>query len=283
MNTIDLHIHSWYSDDGTFLPAQLVQMCASQGISEMAIADHNIVRGVGEAMQEAAHQGITCIPAIEIDCTLEETNLHMLGYQIDWHHPAFAEIEENIHRQTADASQQMLQKINELGLPVTAAEMCELAKTRYRPTHWTGEMFAQVLLGKPELQAHPLLRPYRPGGERSANPYVSFYWDYCSQGKPCHVPTVFPTAEETIRHIHLSGGKAFLAHPGISLGEKYDLLNMLTTLGLDGVEAFSSYHTQEQAAFYAARAKELGLRISCGSDFHGETKPAVHLGGYTVA
>lgn len=45
MNTIDLHMHSIFSIDGTYQPEELYAMCKKQGIRYMAIADHNSVRG----------------------------------------------------------------------------------------------------------------------------------------------------------------------------------------------------------------------------------------------
>ena len=41
MSSIDLHMHSFYSDDGEYTPTQLVDMCHQSGIQIMAIADHN--------------------------------------------------------------------------------------------------------------------------------------------------------------------------------------------------------------------------------------------------
>ena len=62
--TIDLHMHSLYSDDGEFTPATLVEMCAKRGIKVMAIADHNSTKGVQEALDTAQKLNIQCIPAI---------------------------------------------------------------------------------------------------------------------------------------------------------------------------------------------------------------------------
>ena len=38
---MDLHMHSYYSDDGEFSPEELVRQCAMSGIRVMSIADHN--------------------------------------------------------------------------------------------------------------------------------------------------------------------------------------------------------------------------------------------------
>ena len=48
--------------------------------------------------------------------------------------------------------------------------------------------------------------------------------------------------EEVIQIIHKNGGMAVLAHPGINLKRKESLLDGISGLGIDGIEAFSSYH-----------------------------------------
>ena len=125
---------------------------------------------------------------------------------------------------------------------------------------------------------HELLKPYRQGGERSDNPYVNFYWDYYAQGKPCYTEIHFPTLEETIQLIHQHGGVGLLAHPGNNLKGQFELFDEMVALGLDGVECFSSYHTTETNEYFYNKAKELNVLYTCGSDFHGKTKPSIHLG-----
>lgn len=49
MSIIDLHMHSFYSDDGEYTPTQLVDMCHESGIQIMAITDHNWIKANNEA------------------------------------------------------------------------------------------------------------------------------------------------------------------------------------------------------------------------------------------
>ena len=277
MKKIDLHMHSRYSDDGEFSPTELVRQCVEAGIGMMAVADHNTVRGCMEAIKAAKEAGICCIPAIEIDCVWNGMNFHVLGYGIDSLSEDFIQIENNIRTQREQASQKMLQKTRELGFEVSEEEMEQLSAGSYWEKCWTGEMFAEVLLSKEAYQEHPLLAPYRSGGERSDNPYVNFYWDYYSQGKPCYVEVHFPEMKQVIDIIHKNGGDAVLAHPGVNLKGKENLLEKIAALGIDGVEGYSSYHTKEQSIGFCKEAKRLGLAITCGSDYHGKTKPSVHL------
>ena len=93
---IDLHMHSLYSDDGEFTPSQLVDMSKEAGIQIMAIADHNWVKAIDEAKERALEKNVILIPAIEIDCTFKDVNLHVLGYGIDHQASAFNELGENV-------------------------------------------------------------------------------------------------------------------------------------------------------------------------------------------
>ena len=276
----DLHMHSFYSDDGEYSPGELVTRCQNAGIHVMAMADHNSVRGVREACEKAAELGILCIPAIEIDTVFESVNIHVLGYGIDIKSEDFGLIEENITRQSKDASWKMFQKTQKLGFTITTEELEALENNENFRGRWTGEMFAEVLLARAEYRDHELLKPYRPGGERGDNPFVNFYWDYFAQGKPCHAEVKYPALAEVLRVIHKNGGKAVLAHPGLYSWKRPEQLGRLLESGLDGVEAFSSYHTTAQAEEYRKKAEKWGLFSSGGSDFHGKIKPSVRLGEF---
>lgn len=275
---VDLHMHSSYSDDGEYSPQELVRKCFDAGIRVMSVTDHNCVRANAEAEEAAGAKNIRYIPGVEIDCIFQGINFHVLGYGIDYKSHDFEEVERNIERQSFQASMERLTLTQALGFHVTENDMWALAKDRYQKDIWTGEMFAEVLLSRPEYQNHPLLKPYRPGGYRGDNPYVNFYWDYYAQGTSCYVEIEYPKMKEVIDLIHANGGFAVLAHPGVNLKEKLYLLDDIMILGIDGIEAFSSYHTKEQAEFFYAAARERHLVTTCGSDYHGKTKPAIRVG-----
>lgn len=275
---IDLHMHSMYSNDGEFTPAELVRKCAGQGISIMSVTDHNCARANAEAALMARERGITYIPGIEIDCTYEGVDFHMLGYGIDFTSPDFDAIEKYVRGQGRGASLKMLEKTRKLGFHITESEMLDMSRDSYWPETWTGEMFAEALLSKPEYAGHALLRPYRAGGDRGDNPYVNFYWDFYSQGKVCYAKIQYLGMEEIIDVIHQNKGLVVLAHPHVNLKGRNNLLAGILNLGIDGIEAYSSYHSYEQSSSTALEAKRRHLAVTCGSDFHGKTKPSIHLG-----
>lgn len=270
---IDLHMHSMYSDDGEYTPTQLVDMCHEAGVKIMAIADHNWVKANEEAKKHADELEMTYIPAIEIDCAYKGVNLHVLGYGID-NQEVFNQLGEDIEKQEIACSMKKLELMNALGFDLKKEQLDALSTNGV----YTGEMFGEALLNDSRYDDHELLKPYRQGGERSDNPYVNFYWDYYAQGKPCYTEIHFPTLEETIQLIHQHGGVALLAHPGNNLKGQFELFDEMVALGLDGVECFSSYHTTETNEYFYNKAKELNVLYTCGSDFHGKTKPSIHLG-----
>lgn len=278
---IDLHMHSIYSEDGDLTPAQLVQRCAEAGVELMSVTDHNSVRANGEARAAAKAAGIGCLNGVELDCRYKGLNFHVLGYGIDDSGGEFAAIEADMERQYRELAMESLRKTCALGFHVTVEEMQEVSKWSIFPDRWTGERFAEVIMRKEEYMDHPALQPYRPGGSRSDNPYINFYWDFYAQGKPCYVEMQFPAMETAVQLIRDNGGRVVLAHPGNNLRGHEELFGEIMHLGFDGVEAFSSYHSAETAAFYARLTRETGRFCTVGSDFHGRLKPAIEMGRVT--
>lgn len=271
---IDLHMHSKYSDDGEFSPTQLVHQCHQAGIRIMAIADHNSVKAIDEAKAEAIKLHIKYIHATEIDCTYKGINLHVLGYGIDYTNPIFNQLEENILQQELACSLKKLELTNQLGFELKQEQLDALSESGV----YTGEMFAEVLLNDERYVDHDLLKPYRKGGARSDNPYVNFYWDYYAQGKPCYTEVVYPSLEETIQIICDHDGIAVLAHPGNNLKGQFEVFDEMVKVGIQGVEAFSNYHDAETVKYFLQKGRELNILVTCGSDYHGKTKPAIELG-----
>ena len=141
----------------------------------------------------------------------------------------------------------------------------------------TGEIIAEVALQ--DERNHPLMKEYLPGGSRSDNPFVNFYWDYCAQSKPAYVPIHYISLKEAVDMIHAAGGIAVLAHPGNNTKENLSLIDAIFAYDVKGMEVYSSYHSPEQIAFYKDYAEQHYLMITMGSDFHGKTKPSIALGG----
>ncbi len=275
MATIDLHIHSNYSNDADFSPSHLVSLCLDAGLSHAAIADHNSVKAIDEALFAAEGTPLIIIPAIEMDCELEGIILHLLGYGMDYSDPVFDEIEDDVLGQERANSAKLMHLVHQIGIDFEDDVVKEMAVDGVV----TGEMIAEAALAYDSQEKNSLLDPYRGEGERSDNPYVNFYWDFCSQGKPAYTPMDFQSLGHGIEIIESNGGCPVLAHPAINVKEDQPFLEKIITEGIMGIEVYSSYHTPEQVRFYRQAAMDENLLMTCGSDFHGKTKKSITIGG----
>lgn len=274
MGELDLHLHTYYSNDGEYTPKDIVQLCVKQGVTVAAITDHNTTRGVREGLEAAKEAGIKLLSGIEMDCICHGVYLHLLGYHIDAEDTIFAQLESDIKKQEQVASVKRVDKIRSLGIQLDMQKLMQLSVEGVV----TGEMIAEVALLQEENKEHPLLLPYRNGGKRSDNPYVNFYWDFCTQGKPAYVPISYIDIGEAVKQIQRTGGIAVLAHPGMNVKEEEGILDEIMSYGVAGIEVYSSYHTKEQTDFYKSYAQKYHKIITCGSDFHGKIKPKILLG-----
>lgn len=88
-------------------------------------------------------------------------------------------------------------------------------------------------------------------------------------------------ARTCVEAIKAAGGKVSLAHPyqiGLEDGPLEELVRSLAGYGLDAIECFYPRHTPAQQAFCLRLAEKYGLRVTGGSDFHGEkVKPGIPL------
>ena len=97
LHTIDLHMHSKYSNDGEFEPHTLMDLCSKVPLDLVSLTDHNSAKGNVEAAKRAKELNMLFIPGIEINCqTKKRTEIHMLGYGIDPLDSAFEKIEKEV-------------------------------------------------------------------------------------------------------------------------------------------------------------------------------------------
>ena len=275
MSWLDLHMHSQISLDGEFSPERLAEICHDSGLKVVALSDHNSVRGVERMMTACSRFGIREIPAVELDCIFEGVDLHLLGYGIDFQDPRYRELEEDILSQKKKNSSEVMKILKDTGIFFEEEKVLAMS----RDGIVVGETIAEAALADDRNSENPLLASYREGGERSDNPYVNFFWDYCSQGKPAYLPVSYPSFEEAQKLIADTGGISVIAHPINTVGRSRERISAMKEKGAAGLEVYSSYHKKEDVEWFHKLAEELGMLETMGSDFHGKTKPSVIPGG----
>ena len=114
--------------------------------------------------------------------------------------------------------------------------------------------------------------------------YLEAFDKYLKKGAPAYQDRFRLKDEEGIALIKNAGGIPVMAHPFSMKLEAKELEEYIITLmdhGLMGIEAYYTKHTEEQQILYLEIAKEHGLLVTGGSDFHGVSKPRISIGvGY---
>lgn len=242
----DLHIHSTASD-GTLAPAALVGLARQSGIGTIALADHDSVDGVSEALQSGVFAGIAVIPAVELSAeTAAGRSVHVLGYFIDHEDPGLLKHLGSLRQIRLDRAREMVRVLAEAGYRVSLDDV--LARS-------AGGSVGRAHVARALADAGQVPTP-RAAFER-----------LIGRGKPFYVAKPVATPEAVIATINAAGGIAVLAHPCVSGAE--DLIEALAFNGLAGIEAFHAQHTAEERARLVHIAARYGLAVTGGSDFHG--------------
>ncbi len=260
MAFIDLHTHS-NASDGTLPPRDLVRLAKDSGLAAIALTDHDTIDGLAQAVPAGEELGLEVIPGVEISAKYLSGSMHVLGFFLDYGSDLLAQRLAVLKQARKDRNPQIIAKLRDLGIPVTMAEVEAISGG------------GQV--GRPHI-ARAILEK---GRVRSMQEAFDIYLG--NNGKAYVSKYRFPPGE-AIAMIRDAGGIPVLAHP-FTLGlhtaaTLKPLLKDLAGLGLAGVECYYPEHSPDQEALYLGIARELGLLITGGSDFHGDNKPDIRLG-----
>lgn len=272
----DLHVHTKFSNDGELGIQEIIDRCICNMIRILSITDHNTIKGINEAIAVCSNAGIDLIPGIEIDCTYNGIDLHLLGYNINWQSKDFTDLEESFHKKVMDSFPEMIDNLEKSGIEVDASEVLEKANGKLP----CGELIAEVLLTNRDYHSNKKLLPYLKGGERSDMPYINFYHDFFAQGKPAYVKIDFMDFNDAIDLVKNNNGIPVIAHPGLNLRGKEKLVIELLGDKAAGLEVFNNYHDKKQIEYFADLSVQGNLIMTCGSDFHGKNKPLIDIGEY---
>lgn len=260
-NLVDLHLHSTLSD-GVLTPTQLVAEAASLGLRAIALADHDNVDGIPEALVAGRQYGVEIISAVELSVLWQDLNdLHLLGYAFDHENVALQKALGEFRDFRAGRSVRILANIN-LRLTAEDRQPLDFADVRQH---------AEGTLGRPHIGQALVAAGYVRNMDEAFTRYLV----------PCNEQKRFFPIEEAIRLIHDAGGCSVLAHPpfiDVSDARLLELLDEFIVLGLDGLEAYSSGAGNDGIDCYITMARRKNLMVTGGSDFHQPVKGGVVMG-----
>ena len=266
MHGVDLHTHSNISD-GTFSPQQLVEAAVEKLVHTLALTDHDTMDGLALAEEAAKNHEIKIISGVEISsqwsrpATKKNYGVHIVALNMQNPEP----LQKALNQQKKIRAERSKQ-ICDLLAPLIGEDIYAdvLAKVDHIPDRVTRTHIAKTLVEKGIVTR----------AQQAFDKYIK-------EGKKAYVKFDGLSLEDTIHVIHESGGFAVLAHP-----TKYDLsatnirylIEIFAKFGGDAVELPPAIEPSSTRQMVDRMITEYDLKVSIGSDFHGDHMPWIKLG-----
>jgi len=256
---VDLHSHSTASD-GRLTPTELVALAASRRLSALALTDHDTVGGLTEAAQACATHGIRFVPGIELEVEAEAGEFHLRGLGITQWDTGWVEGLVELQALRDQRNRKIFEKMREAGIQGDFDEVRALASGGQvgRPH------FARFLVNRGKV-----------------NTVQDAFVHFLGRGQLFYEKKAALPLDRALALIHGGGGLAVVAHPfslQLNLADLEVKLGEWKALGLDGIEAWHPGAEPRQCRRLEGLAARWGLRVSAGSDFHGDNRPGRQLG-----
>lgn len=254
----DLHCHSYYSD-GKHSPAFLLQRATENGLTHLAVTDHDCI----EACLELATlpSAITLINGVEISCDWEGQEIHILGLSIDVQNPALRSLLELQQQRRKERMQAMDAKLTALGTPGLWQYLETLPCIAYTRSH-----AADFLVESGRSKTRP--KAFKSFLGKRGRIYVAPQW--------CNIA-------EAVFAIRAAGGIAAIAHPcrySLTKRKLTSLVDAFLAAGGEGLEVSYGNIQPADLEYLKGLAAERGLRCSVGSDFHDANASWTDLGRF---
>ena len=252
---IDLHCHSTASD-GALAPAAVVRRAYEQGVRVLALTDHDTLEGLAEARQAAAAlPDMQLLTGIELSCTWGGATIHVLGYGFSADAPALVKAIEDLHHGRWSRAEEIGRRLAEKGMPGA----------------FIGAREAQMLLGdSANAPARPHFADFLVRAGHVTDRGEAFR-KWLGAGKLGDVKQHWPTLEEAVGTLKSAGAWISLAHPiqyDFTRTKLRKLLADLIRAGGHGIEVVNGLQPAEQIGTLNILAREFGLLVTAGSDFH---------------
>ena len=255
----DLHSHSIFSD-GTFTPTELIEEGIQQGLSALALTDHNTTSGLTEFLAAAEGKDILPIPGVELSSEYKGNELHVLGLFLPREQWGNVENFVGLYNQRkAKNNEELVARLNASGYEINLEEI-----TQQTPAgHVNRTHIAQALI------EHGYVSNMQEAFDK-----------LLMEGKGYYFPPQRVTAFETIAFLRDIGAIPVLAHPFLSLPEEEVpvFIKEAKKYGLVGMETLYSKYVEATTEKAMSIAQEFAIKQSGGSDFHGGKRPDIALG-----
>jgi predicted metal-dependent phosphoesterase TrpH len=247
----DLHIHSTHSD-GSQTPEAIVLEARARNVSLISITDHELLCGSLEAEPIARRAGIGFLRGAEVQGRADGRFYHILAYGVDAKDRGFSALIGDSRQKLDDMSVELIRRL-EPQYPHISVEDFDLYEREAVEGGWKGLEYL-----------------YRRGVTAALRDGMALYAQY----GVTYEDAGFPPLCSVLRAIRGAGGRAVLAHPGITVPQSDEktflpTINRLIDAGLDGLECYYPLHTHKTTRALTALCRDRNLIITAGSDCHG--------------
>ncbi|WP_413705449.1 PHP domain-containing protein [Pseudomonas sp. Pseusp16] len=252
---VDLHCHSTASD-GALAPAVLVARAFEKGVQVLALTDHDTLEGLDEARHAATALGMQLINGVELSCTWGGATIHVLGYGFDMNAAPLVEAIAKLHDGRWLRSEEISRKLALKGMPGALEGAREIQ---------------QELGDSGNAPARPHFADWMVR-EGFVKDRAEAFRKWLGAGKLGDVKQHWPTLEETVETLRAAKAWVSLAHPWhyeFTRSKRRRLIADYIQAGGHAIEVVNGYQPAEQVGSLAILAREFGLLVSAGSDFHG--------------
>ena len=247
MAKVDLHLHSTASD-GRLSPADIVRRAAEQGLSVIAIADHDSIDGIAPALAaNKAFPWLKVIPCVEINTDVPQGEVHILGYFIDYTNHELHLPLEKLRDSRLKRGQGMVVRLKSLGIHIDWERVREIA--------------GKGSIGRPHIAQAMLEKGYITSLKEAFDKYIS-------RGGPAYVEREKMSPVEAVKLVLKADGLPVMAHP-LTIDNPETMIIELEAAGLVGIEAYYGGYTTSEISRLVRLADKYGLIATGGSDYHG--------------
>ncbi len=215
----------------------------ARGVQIFAITDHDTLSAF-DRLEPAP--GLRVVTGIEINAAHAGGEVHILGYGLQTGpSPLTAVIEANREARRVRVGQ-IVTKLREAGHDISFADV-------------EAEAAPNATLGRPHV-GKALIR------KGIVSDIETAFRAFLRGGTPGYVPSTHITPHQAVDAILAAGGIPVLAHPGRLRDES--IISELAQRGLRGLEVFYPTHDANQRHHFREIARQNGLVMTGGSDFH---------------
>ena len=255
----DLHLHTVHSD-GSYTPAQVVDLAKRSGLAAIAITDHDTLSGIAAAQAAATGASVEIIPGVEISTEFHGRELHLLGYFFRLDDGPLRAALERLALHRAGRFWEMVERLKQCGVSLDKEDLRAHAGSESLGRRHLAEMMVKA--GRARSVGEAFGRYLRDNGRAA-------------------VPKSRLPVEEALTLVRAAGGVAAWAHPSYDCNG--DNLRELCRLGLGALETAYPGHSAGRMQELRTLAAAFGLAVTGGSDCHGPDQPRRAVGACSVS